>query len=112
MSFFGVYRRQGRCLAFLVRSRPVKDPCPQPSFSWRSPLRPSQSCVGTGNTGLTEEDRFMRAKERALIEQAAMREAKDLIDKAESLHDAVKEAHWQYKVHRRAKEILEDLGGN
>ena len=54
----------------------------------------------------------MRAKERALIEQAAMREAKDLIDKAESLHDAVKEAHWQYKVHRRAKEILEDLGGN
>lgn len=53
----------------------------------------------------------MRAKERALIEQAAMREAKDIIDQAGNLHDAVKKARWQYKVQRRAKEILEDLGG-
>lgn len=54
----------------------------------------------------------MKAKERALIEQAAMRKAKDLIDRSENMHDAVKEARWQYKVCRRAKEILEDLGGN
>jgi hypothetical protein len=53
----------------------------------------------------------MKAKKRALLEQAAMREAKDLIDQAGNLRDAVKEARWQFKVHRRAKEILEDLGG-
>lgn len=61
---------------------------------------------------MTDEDRFVKAKERALIEQAAMRKAKDLIDRSENMHDAVKEARWQYKVCRRAKEILEDLGGN
>lgn len=61
---------------------------------------------------MTEEDRFMRAKERALLEQAAMRMAKDFIDRSENLHDAVKEVRWQYKVCRRAKEILEDLGGD
>ena len=53
----------------------------------------------------------MKAKERALIEQAAMRKAKDFIDRSKNLHDAVKEARWQYKVCRRANEILEDLGG-
>lgn len=55
---------------------------------------------------------FRRTKEKALIEQAAMRKAKDIIDRSENMHDAVKEARWQYKVCRRAKEILEDLGDN
>lgn len=52
---------------------------------------------------------FRRTKEKALIEQAAMSKAKEIIDRSGSLYDAVKEARWQYKVHRRAKEILEDL---
>lgn len=111
MGFFGVYRRQGRCWVFLDRSQPRRDPYSQPSFSWGSQSHRSPTCATTDDTALTEEDRFMKTRKRALLEQAAMREAKDLIDQAGNLRDAVKEARWQFKVHRRAKEILEDLGG-
>ena len=111
MIFLGVYRWPGSSSARLVRSQQPTSHQSQRSSYWELPPHRSHSCAGTGTAALTEEDRFMRAKERALIEQAAMRKAKDIIDRSENLHDAVEEARWQYKVCRRAKEILEDLGG-
>lgn len=111
MILLGVYRWPGSSSALLVRSQRPTSHQSQRSSCWGSQPHPSHSCAGTGTTALTDEDRFMKTMKRALLEQAAMRMAKDFIDRSENMHDAVKEARWQYKVCRRAKEILEDLGG-
>lgn len=112
MIFFGVYRCSAFSSAFLERSSRWKVHRSSRLYSSQSPARRSPTCATTDDTALTEEDRFMRTKEKALIEQAAMSKAKEIIDRSGSLYDTVKEARWQYKVHRRAKEILEDLGDN
>ena len=53
----------------------------------------------------------MKAKKRAELEAAAMREAKSILRQCGTVKNAMATAHWRLKVQRRAKEIIDRLGG-
>lgn len=60
--------------------------------------------------GSTDSE-FDRRQEEMEIESKALHLAKLMIDQTENLEAAIHEARKQYLVHKRAKEILEGLGG-